>query len=340
MPDVECPRPREASVDYHACVGEFLRELRGVRTQRELSQLLGFSFNQVGKWESGVTHFKWRDLFGLCEALKVPFEQYFREQFWSFSGEFRPSLTAEEIWTQLQGLGAPWVPGGSISQDVLRQRKTLKRWASMEQGPDLVEVFQVLDKVPSMLVSFVSYFVDVEKMPSLAPAYEQFVRAMDLVGRQPLCVFVNAALQLSSYRSLSRHCDEVLAQAIGCSQKEARSTLMLMQSHGLIFFDGKKFHPSVFDFSFSAVRKRKLRILTKFSTQMAADRYPLEPLTKKSPSTSSVRVNALSQKAAGEIMGLVSQFHHQVAQVVERDRGFNKEVVQVVLVHSFSADSG
>lgn len=65
-----------SKINYYELTKVFIRTLRGSVAQRELSQKLGFSFKQVGKWESGVAQIKWENIIDITNVLGLPFEKY------------------------------------------------------------------------------------------------------------------------------------------------------------------------------------------------------------------------------------------------------------------------
>lgn len=326
-------KPAEDKLNYSHLAIEILKSLRGDLSQRDLSSRLGFSFNQVGKWESGVTQIKWEDFIHVCEILQLPIEQHFRKLFWTFEGEFNPSH-ALTVFTE------------NINLNLQKKKKyqlMFKKWAVGDIHPDLAEVLEIIDLAPSILVAFLSPFIDCSKITSLTARYAQYSTQLELVAQDPLCVFVNAALQLKEYQSLLKHDDYILAYHATCSVAHLQRVLRLMTTYGIISFDGKKYLPNAFDFSFSAVPDIKLRGLTKYVTDLASTRYTTQPVRgtpgalERNPSVSSVRVNALSKEAAKKVMDLVHDFHTKVTQVVQEDKGQNKNNVQVVLIHSFAS---
>lgn len=324
----------EDKLNYSKLAIEVVKRLRADLSQRQLSSCLGFSFNQVGKWESGATQIKWDDFINICETLNLPIESHFRKIFWTFEGEFDPSHTLN-VFIE------------NIKLNLQKKRKyqtKLRKWASKDVHLDLAEVFEIIDLAPSLLIAFLSPFIDCSKLPALNARFVQYSTQMELIFQDPLCAFVNEALQLNEYQSLAQHDDVILAYHSACSVEHLRRVLRLMTTYGIIFFDGKKYFPNSFDFSFSAVPDVKLRGLTKYTTDLASNRYSLEPLVKtndegalRNPSVSSVRVNALSKEAAKKVMDLVSEFHSKVGLVVQEDAGQNKNNVQVILIHSFAS---
>ena len=328
----DAPLPFELRLDYQKLASQIIFQLRGELTQRSLSEMMGFSFNQVGKWESGATHIKWNDFFKLCEALKIPLERHLRYSFWTLDAEFNPLIALKAIDTNLNFI--------SISDK--ESAHTIKKWLSGSQIPDFSEVLKLMGKRSAVLFGWLSLFVNCEKIELLQGPYEKFLKNMDSVLSDPLVVYMNAALQLDDYKKMEINDESFLAEHCACTVEQAQHALKTMLEHNLVNFDGKKYLPNPFDFSFAGIRHYKLRGLTKHTTILAARRYSTtqmfnDPSKVRNLSQSSVRVVALSKEASKAVGELISKFHSDVGQIVNQDK-LPKDNVQVMLIHSFASN--
>lgn len=329
----ETPSVVRFEIDFERLAQEVLVQLRGDQTQRELSQKLGFSFNQVGKWEAGVTHPKWVDFLRLIEVLKIaPAQSAFKRFFWAFEGDFNVPRTIEAIEKAVLLSAHPEYSDRGLPQ----------RWIKGELSPDLAAVFKAMDTRPAILLGWLSTFLDCSKLSTIAKPYANFAARIESVFQDPNCIYVNAALDLPIYQKLDHHDEALLAEHAACTVPRLRKTLKTLQAFGIIRFDGRKYLPGVFDYSFSGLPSAKLRSFTKYTTELAARRYPTERIfidPEKTPniSVSSARVAALSSDAAKKVRELVLRFHNEVAEIVEKDH-FAKDNVQVILLHSFASN--
>jgi transcriptional regulator with XRE-family HTH domain len=318
--------------DYDFLVREIIIVLRGKISQRSLSKKLGFSFNQVGKWESGFTNIKWDDFLNLCLHLNLPIENSFQLLFYYSFEKFniKSSLVCLEKFL------------GLSSNSEYIENKEIKKWISGKVAPHFSSILRAFDTRPSMLIGWLSFFLDCSKIYSLKKSYEEFLLRIDTVLNDPNCVYVNAALQLRFYKDLKFHDDKLLASHAACSVSELRKTLALLNEHGIISFDGKKYIACAFDFSFSALPMLKLRSLTKYTTELAAHRYSLipakvNPVRTPNLSVSSVRVTAMSSSASRQVAELIAKFHNEMANIVKEDR-LPKDNVQIFILHSFASN--
>lgn len=66
-------------LNYEMLTMKVIKTLRGSCTQLELSKMLGYSYNQYTKFESGLKVFRISDFFKVCEVLKRPLRPVFLE---------------------------------------------------------------------------------------------------------------------------------------------------------------------------------------------------------------------------------------------------------------------
>ena len=320
------------AINYEKLAGEILRSLRGTRTQRQCSELLGYSFNQVGKWESGATHIKWEDFIHVAEALQIPIAKHFNAFFWLSEGEFSASSAIKHLAVQLS-----LPPRKSPAA-----RAVMKRWLSGSSSPDFAEVLKMIDSQPAVLIGWLALFVDCASVPGLRARYAIWQLEVESVLSDPRCVFINAALELQSYKDLPIHSDRFLVEHACCDADTVQKTLATMLAKNAATFDGKKYYPS-HQFEFSLSPNAKLRGLTKYTTELAASRYPVVPATQsteqqpRNASVGSVRVVPMSQAAAKKVSELIAHFHNAVGKIVKEDSDL-KTNVQIMLMHSFPSN--
>ena len=316
------------SLDYYLLTREFIKELRGNHSQRELSELLELSYNKVGKWESGVTQVKWTDFLKILKALNYSIEETLKIIFYNFKGNYNPSeiLSYLEAFLALQ----------SINNDLIK--KLLKKWKRNNVSPDLAEVLIVLDFRPSMLIGFLSFFIDCSKIQTIKKSYDKFIEHLNMLSEDPNVIYVNEALKVKEYRDLEKHDSKLLARHSSCSLEDLKKTLEQQVKIGYIVFDGKKYYPAPFDYSFSTLSTPKIRKFNKYTFDLVAQKYPLDrnsclPGHIFNSSVSSNRVVALSRDASLKINQLVTKFHNEVGEIVKKD-DLEKENVQIVSLAS------
>lgn len=328
------PIPRSGFVqpfDATTLARQLVVQLRGEQSQRSLSQRLGFSFNQVGKWESGATQIAWTDLLDLTRLLGIEVESAFRRFFWTFQDAFTPHAVINYF------LADHRFAKGSV----YRSSEVTRRLKSGEAQVMLVDVLNLMSLQPPLLLGWLAQLTPPTALPAVAEAYQIFSEQIEIVLNDPLAVFVETALTLEGYQSLEEHDEVYLARHATCSISALRATLKTLCEHQIVFFDGKKYRSSGAAFAFGSLTNPKLRGLTLYATSLAAQRYSSLPMANQhndliNKCVSSVRATAVSKEAAEQIGNLVAQFHREVTKVVAADQG-PKTNVQVCILHSFAS---
>lgn len=324
------PRPL-TKIDHDTLAREIVRAMRGDSTQRDLSQKLGYSFNQVGKWESGSTHISWDDFVKLATLEGHEIEKHFRRIFWSFVGEFNSKAVINYFLTDHR----------FIQRALSSSPRTIRRLKAGESHVMLADVQRLIASKPSLLMGWLEGFVDPSLLPEVQSFYAWHQQCIDLVAANPLAVFVKAAIELDVYKALKKHDDDFVARHATCSTQEARTTLKALLELGCVEFDGTRYTSQGDCFSFGSLANTRLKGLTRYSTGLTAERYLTVPSGAPAqdwinPSVSSVRVRPMSKEASGKVLELVERFHRDVAEIVDNDEGETTNV-QILLMHFFAS---
>lgn len=313
-------------LDYNQLVAEIIKHFRGDLNQRELSTKLGYSFNQVGKWESLATQIKWDDFLNLTAVLNIPVEKHFRDYFfWTREEEFEAESSIKVLFQYVNIDSMGWH----------RPKSLVDKWLNGTSVPDFSEVLMMMNSKPLVLIGWLSRFFDCSKIPSLQAEYKRIMGTLDAVLSGPYCAIINAVLDLQKYKDLEYHDEELVAKEAGCSVEEVRKSLNFLCEAGTVTFNQKKYVSSCKELS--VIRHPKMRLLTKYFTDLAAKRFSSEPplqVNFANPSISLTRVAALSTEASKKIMDLTIAFHNDVAQVVKTDKGV-KDHVRLMVMHNF-----
>lgn len=318
-----------SNVNYGRLVCEMVKALRAGFSQRTLSQQLGYTFNQVGKWESGATQLTWDDFVRLSKHLGIPLEVHFRSFFWAFSGDF----TAKNI------IGFLLSDHSSVQAAVPWTASTIRRLKSGEAQLMLADALQVIGVQKPLLFGWLMHLVDPAKLSEVKIEYQHFLQQIEIVASEPLCVYVQAAIELDVYKRLALHDENLLARHATCSVTALREVLRTLVENRIIYFDGFKYKPLGTAFSFGGLKSTKLRSLTRYTTSLTAARYSSVPIANVkhdwiNPSVSSVRISPMSVDASQKVLDLVDHFYRNVAEIVASDIG-PKENLQIFLMHFY-----
>ena len=223
------------TVDTERLAAEFLRALRGRRSQRALSRRLGYRTNIAYRWESGRC---WPTACKTLEALErlglSPVEKlrgfFAREPAW-LRAHTRPSAAlVSELLRDLRGQQSLV----SLAERSGFSRFQLARWLSGTAAPRLPELLQLIEALSLRLVEFVSLFFEPARLPSIAPLARRHEALRQAAYAAPWSHAVLSALELDDYRRLRKHEPGWISRRIGIPLQEEERCLSLLLASGQV----------------------------------------------------------------------------------------------------------
>lgn len=210
------------AADFKSMACEIVRSLRGNQSQMALSRALGFSFNQVHRWESGVTLISWSDYIRFARECKVDPTHQLRQTL-RYQGD------AEDLPRLLL-----FITSSRDQSTVARlsgiSRFSLSRWLNGSSDPKLRDVLRLFS---TMTVAFP------ELLQSLAgdrplPASENGSGDLQILRDKPWLTALLACLDSPRYRKLETHDGSLLAQSIGIDDEEVEKALADLKTIGAV----------------------------------------------------------------------------------------------------------
>lgn len=217
----------------HELVREVLVALRGARSQEELSRKLGYSFNQVYRWESGQKRVLWPDFVAICKAVKAPLK-----------AAMGPLTVIEEGYDRAPAIVAR-LKGPRKVQHLAAElgvpRTTVSRWLSGKTEPPLPDMFKLMEHGTLAFLEFLAALVTIEELPSLKCLHQERMRARNAHYELPYLGGVKPCLGLRGYLELAAHQEGYIANALKISLEEERAALKLLEDIGEIKWNGTKY---------------------------------------------------------------------------------------------------
>jgi len=328
--EIEGQRPDLNADRYLLLAMNLCTILRGCKSQRQASEELGFSFNQLGKWESGATRVSWEDFVRLAGANGISIEEKFRKSFlWIFDGEFTPPNCVHVL---IRFFG--WQSTSEVAKSIGRHRSAVERWLSGATKPQLTDMLQMMDARAGALTGWLLSFVDPKDLYRLGDSYVKDLLAMEALLDNPEALLVNAALHCTQVQS-STNPIPIIERLTGLNHRSVEIALDQLLRSGYVFRKDKRLFSVRQDLTF--LRHPKFRQVTKYLTQMAAERFPAgapAQVNIKNPSVSSSRIAALSESANKKLSDLIVRFHLEASAILSQDPD-PKDHIRIVLLHSF-----
>jgi transcriptional regulator with XRE-family HTH domain len=175
---------------------EFLRGLRGQRSQLQVARRLGYRGNPITDWERGTRYptadeaLRFATLSGIDVA--AAFARFAPAVPWS------PGSHAIANWLEaLRGK----TPLTELAQRVGASRFSIARWLSGAAKPRLPDFFRVVDALTGRLPEWAAELVPVASVPSLAARFQAAAAAKRLAFELPWTEALLRVLETEGYRS-------------------------------------------------------------------------------------------------------------------------------------------
>lgn len=217
----------------------WLRLLRGKRSQRGYSKRLGYVSNIAYRWESGVCFPLAREVFALAKQDG----DAGRTALTAFLGNARlPELSRCDL-SEREGIAMLLraLRGQTSLVELARRsgysRFSIARWLSGAAEPRLPELLAVVDAATFRVLDFLACFTQIERLPAVAEQYRALESARKIAYDVPWSHAVLRALELSDYRALGKHKPGWLAKRLGISRQEEEQCLAALATARQIKLD-------------------------------------------------------------------------------------------------------
>jgi transcriptional regulator with XRE-family HTH domain len=249
---------------------EFLRALRGRRSQVQWARRLGYKGNPITDWERG-------DRFPtMAEALRAA--ALSGVDVLAATARFTPAVPLQRSGAELAL--AEWLSAlrGSTSLAELAassgfSRFAVSRWLRGRAQPRVPEFFRLLDAITGRLPEWLAELVDIAAVPSLVPRFRAIHAAKHLAFEAPWTEAVLRLLETQTYLALAGHEPGFIATRLGiplaeeerCLDRLLQAEIIVRRRHKYVARDRR----STVDTRGGA---RALHNLKRHWTQVAAER--------------------------------------------------------------------
>lgn len=225
---------------------EFMRALRGKRSQMAFSKRMGYASNVAAQWEGGRRMPTAARCFAIAERLGIDVNRAFHRFHKDTArvagiGETRGQRAVDDA--QL----AAWLAAlrGTRGVNEIAAASGLSRYQvtralSGAVKPRLPEFFDLVQALTGRLPEFVGEFVAIESVPSAFEAFKRNQTARTLVVRQPWCAAVVTLLDTEDYRRSGDSDVAYLAARLPLAAAEVERCLEALQEAEVLRSNGSK----------------------------------------------------------------------------------------------------
>lgn len=191
---------------------KLLASIRGNISQKDLSEKLGFNFNQVHKWEAGTKGMSLSDFSKYCAYFNIALDKHFATIF-SF---FMEGLNQKEIFDKMYKSFGPF-DKKELAELLEVNKSTLYRWFDGKGGPDFALILYWIDRRTQYLPDLIVHLVGEQNSWSIISDKKETVERRLKYSQYPLLPAVEGFLYLDSYRKLKEHSNQFIADTLNIS---------------------------------------------------------------------------------------------------------------------------
>ena len=222
-------------MDYKRIAADFLRALRGRRSQTAFCRRLGYKSNVAYTWESRRGFPTAARALQVARRVGVDLEASLR-QFYRVAPAWLGKIdvaTPDGVATLLADLRGH-TSIAELAEITGRNRFAVARWLKGEAEPKLPEFLLLVECLSLRLIDLLETLVDPRSMPSIKQRWETLEVARRLAYDAPWTQAALRALELSEYQSLQIVPPGWIAERIGISVAEEQRCLELLEQAGQI----------------------------------------------------------------------------------------------------------
>ncbi|MBX2797798.1 MAG: DUF4423 domain-containing protein [Myxococcales bacterium] len=229
-------------MDGKTIAREWVRVLRGQRSQLALSRRLGYRTNVVHTWEAGRRWCRASEFFRCAHVVGVDVQGGLEAFFtspprWLEAGDLRTDDGVTRVLQELHG----GIMVNTLAERCGVSRHAVSRWLRGAAQPRIHEFLDLVHAMTDRLLDFLEGFVDPGLLPSVAPPWRSYELARQVLVLEPWSHAVLVVLSLPSYRALPTHAPGWIAGQIGIpADVEARCVEQLAAA-GLIRWQADRY---------------------------------------------------------------------------------------------------
>lgn len=228
------------AIDPATVAAEWVRALRGKRSQAAFSRRLGYSDAVVHRWESGRAWPTAARFLEACERsgkdVAGAYVTFFRRRpGWL---DEHPPASAGAVAAFLRQLRGK-VTIVQLARDSGFSRYTLARWLDAKAEPRLPEFLQLIESSSRRLLDFVAALTDPAQLPSVSARWSRLQKMRRAAYEETWSQAVLRALELDDYRHAASG-NEWLASTLGITEARVERALeVLAATEQIQHIDGR-----------------------------------------------------------------------------------------------------
>lgn len=211
---------------------QFLRAVRGKRSQVAFSRRLGYRSNPVADWEAGRRYPTAEETLRACQLSGIDVSVAFSNFHAASASALQNGLPA---WLQELRATTPIVQLASRMQ---RSRFAVSRWLTGQSKPRLPDFLRLVEALTGRVSDLVAEMVSIRDVPCLAEMYSARTAARALAFDEPWTEAILRVLETPAYQNSSKHQVGWIAASLGIEIETEVRCIDLLVRAGVIAYRG------------------------------------------------------------------------------------------------------
>lgn len=293
-------------MNYPQLKRELLIALRGKRTQGQVVQKLGLTYNQVYRWEVGATKLLWTDFVLFCEACRVPLAEAFQKCF-----SYKSSLSDYAKIIKHFGTKSTQT---QVAKALGVSRYTFSRWLHGKTCPTFEQVLALIDYGSAEFFLFIESLANPKDLPSVRDSIQQIQEQRQVIESHPWLSAVLSALDLQAIAEI-KYSAEWMQKKAKLSRPIVHRTVEELKKAQLIEKKNNTYVPSLEKFSaVKGISRQGRQKLVQFWNQRILDYIATSFDSKQS--RNSFKVFTLRAQDYAKILERYTEFFNDVASII------------------------
>lgn len=303
-----------------------IRDIRGKRSQAELSKELNSSFNLVNRWETGTRDFYWKDFLQLSEVQGVSVKNLLNEMTGLIFAE-EPS--DQEVFNLLTDGVASERLNSCLSKGQVHR---LKNGTSKLKFSDFLEILEMAYGRSERFIRFI--FGD-QLSDGMALYFSSSKDYAQLAASDITYTLLRLSLSLKPYLDLPEHSSQILADLLGLSNQEIEQRLETLLALGVIEKSGTHYSPAHNFVDIRAGgREASAKTMSLWRKKIAEHgELPVEEQKRLKTAFFVYRTNREIEK---QIFELTNKFYVELTGLIRQYEEANAETLQFMSIEFFS----
>ncbi len=326
-------KAKSESLDWEAIAAEWVRVLRGKRSQAAFSRHLGYQSSVVHRWESQAAWPTASRFLAICaqsgKDVRAAYAAFFlRTPTWLGQHEPISPAGVAAFLQQLQGK----MTLVTLSNSSGYSRYAVARWLQARAEPKLPEFLRLVEASSRRALDFIATLSDPALLPSAREPWQRLESLRQAAYQETWSHAVLRALELPEYAQ--RAGDSAwLSEVLGITEEQIERALRVLESTGQIAFRDDRWVPLPTTAVTTGRHPATLGILTRAWTQVALDR-----IEKRAPSHLGYSLFAVSRADLRRLRDLQLEYLREMQSIIAQSSP--NECVGLLCLHLLDLRQG